>query len=348
MSGGTKPASGAIGDFGRRLLPLLGLLAIIAIIALLAGSGSPFLQRRVTLGLIDLTAVVGLYIFVGNSGILSFGHVGFMAIAAYVSAILSMKAATKGMFLPALIEHAELPPILSGLIGAACATLFASLVGLVLMRLSGMSASIATFALLIIVYVVIGNWDSITGGQRSLMGIPATVGLWSSFAIAATALALAFAYQETRGALALRAAREDEVAARASGVRVYRERVIAFTVSAFVSGLSGAAMAHLLGTVRVDSFYLDLTFIIIAMLVVGGARSLAGAVAGTIAIVGLTEVMRLVEAGVPVPGTPVVLAAPAGLGDVLVAAFMLLMIIFRPAGLANGNELRLPLRLRRG
>ncbi len=334
-----------IGEFVRRLLPLAGLLAIVAIVALLSAAGSPFLQRRVTLGLIDLTAVVGLYIFVGNSGILSFGHVGFMAIAAYVSAILSMKAATKGVFLPglpALIESAELSPILSGLVGAVCAAIFGLLAGLVLMRLSGMSASIATFALLIIVYVVIGNWDSVTGGQRSLMGIPATIGVWSALGVAALALVLAFGYQESRAAIALRASREDEVAALASGVHVYRERVVAFTLSAFVSGLSGAAMAHLLGTVRVDSFYLDLTFLTIAMLIVGGARSLTGAVAGTIAIVGLNEVMRAVEAGVPIPGTHATLAAPAGLGDVLVAIFMLLMIVFRPSGLAKGRELTFP------
>ena len=333
---------GSAREICRRLLPLFALLAIVAAIALLASEGSPFVQRRVTLGLIDLTAVVGLYIFVGNSGILSFGHVSFMAIAAYVSAILSMKAATKGMFLPGLptlIEHAELPPVLTGLLGTLCATLFALIVGLVLMRLSGMSASIATFALLIIVYVVIGNLDSITGGQRSLMGIPAPVGLGTSFVVAALALAVAFGYQETRSALALRAAREDEVAARASGVRVYRERVIAFTLSAFVSGLSGALMAHILGTVRVDSFYLDLTFITIAMLVVGGSRSLLGAVTGTIVIVGLNEIMRIVEAGVQIPGTGATLAAPAGLGDVLVALTMLLMIMFRPAGLSDGREL---------
>ena len=110
-------------------------------------------------------------------------------------------------------------------------------------------------------------------------------------------------------------------------------------LSAFVSGLSGALLAHLLGILRVDTFYLDLTFITIAMLVIGGTRSLAGAVVGTLVVAALQEMMRVLESGVPLPGVGIVVRAPAGLGDVLVAVFMLLMIIKRPDGLTKGNEI---------
>ena len=336
------PARASFGRSVQRWLPLVVLLIIVGLLALACSFGTPFIQRRATLGLVDLVAVVGLYIFVGNSGLLSFGHVGFMAIAAYASALLSMKPMAKAMFLPglpAVIAHAQLSPLLSGLVGAVCAALFALLVGLVLMRLSGMAASIATFALLVIVYVVLGNWDTVTGGQKSLMGVPATVGLWTAGLVAGLAMVIAFAYGETRSALLLRAAREDQVAAAATGVHVYGNRLAAFVLSAFVTGLAGALMAHLLGTLRVDTFYLDLTFITIAMLVVGGSRSLTGAVAGTIAVVGLSEIMRTVEAGVAVPSIGLAFRAPAGLGDVLVALSMLLIIIYRPGGLSNGREL---------
>lgn len=329
----------------RRWLPLLALVVLLAVLALLFSWGTPLIQRRATLGFIELVAVVGLYVFVGNSGLLSFGHVGFMAIAAYGSALLSMKPMAKTMFLPGLptiIAQAQLAPLLSGLVGACCAALFALLVGLVLMRLSGMAASIATFALLVIVNVVLGNWDTVTGGQRSLMGVPAAAGLWSAVAVAVVAVIIAFAHGETRSALLLRAAREDQVAAVASGVGVYKHRLVAFVLSAFVSGMAGALMAHLLGTLRVDTFYLDLTFITIAMLVVGGSRSLTGAVLGTLAVAGFSEIMRGIEAGVTVPGTTLAVHAPAGLGDVLVALAMLLVITYRPGGLADGKELSWP------
>ena len=178
------------------------------------------MQRRVTQALINLVAVVGLYVFVGNSGVLSFGNVAFMAVGAYVSALLTMKAAAKSVFLPdlpAVIAHAEWPVFPGALAGGAAAALFALLVGLPLMRLSGISASIATFAVLVITYVVLGNWTSVTGGQNSLMGLPLYVGLWTALAWASAAIVIAFIYQETRSALLLRASREDEGGGR--GIR---------------------------------------------------------------------------------------------------------------------------------
>ena len=88
--------------------------AVIAAIAVAASFAPAVLQRRTTQGLINLVAVVGLYVFVGNSGVLSFGNVAFMAIGAYVSALLTMKAAAKSVFLPdlpAFIAHAEWPTL---------------------------------------------------------------------------------------------------------------------------------------------------------------------------------------------------------------------------------------------
>ena len=75
-----------------RLWPLVALIAIVVVIALCASFAPVVLQRRTTQGLINLIAVVGLYVFVGNSGVLSFGNVAFMAVGAYVSALLTMKA----------------------------------------------------------------------------------------------------------------------------------------------------------------------------------------------------------------------------------------------------------------
>ena len=83
-----------------RLWPLIALLAIIAVIVVCASFAPVVLQRRATQGLINLIAVVGLYVFVGNSGVLSFGNVAFMAVGAYVSALLTMKPTAKAVFLP--------------------------------------------------------------------------------------------------------------------------------------------------------------------------------------------------------------------------------------------------------
>lgn len=332
-------------DIARRAWPLVVLIAVVLVVAALAAFAPAVPQRRITLALVNLVAVVGLYVFVGNSGVLSFGNVAFMAVGAYTSALLTMKSGQKAVFLPDLpgvIAIAELP-VLGGIVaGGLVAAIVALVVGWPLMRLSGISASIATFAILVVTYVVLGNWTTVTGGQNSLMGVPINVGVWSAAAWAVAAIAVAFAYQETRSALMLRASREDEAAAQACGIYIVRERLIAFVISGFLSGVAGALLGHFLGTVRVESFYLDLTFLIVAMLVIGGMGSLTGAVVGALVIAALTELLRQIEVGFAV-GT-VTVAAPPGLGDALLALIMLLIIIFRPKGIAGGREVAWPFR----
>jgi branched-chain amino acid transport system permease protein len=329
-------------DILRRIGPLLILIALVLVICWLASFAGIVLQRRVIFGLVNLVAVVGLYIFMGNSGLLNFSAVGFMAIGAYTSALLTMLPTMKHTFLPDLpiwLATAHLPPLAGAFIGGGVAALVALVVGAPIMRLTGIAVGIATLSLLIIVYIVLGNWTGLTGGQQSLMGLPSYVGLWTSGLFAAGAILIAFIYQETRFAIALRAAREDEVAARASGVHVLRERLTAFVLASFVSGIGGALFGHFLGTLRVESFYLDPTFLFISMLVVGGMRSLTGAVVGTLVISVLTELLRLAEAGFSLPFTATTIAAPAGLGDVVLAALMLLIILFRPQGITAGREI---------
>jgi branched-chain amino acid transport system permease protein len=325
-------------DLLRRLWPLVALLLIVSAIALAASFAPTVMQRRVTQGFVSLVAVVGLYVFIGNSGVLAFGHVAFMAVGAYVSALLTMKPGAKGVFLPdlpAFLAAAEWPTLPGALAGGVVAAAMAFLVGLPLMRLSGIAASIATFAILVITNAVLGNWATVTGGQNSLMGLPIYVDLWTGLAWAAAAILIAFAYQESRSALMLRASREDEAAAQASGIDIVRQRLIAFVISGFLSGIAGVLLVHFLGTARVETFYLDLTFLTVAMLVIGGMQSLAGAVLGVVMIAALTEFLRQLEIGFAVGG--MTLAAPPGLGDAVLALIMLLIILFRPKGLAGGR-----------
>jgi branched-chain amino acid transport system permease protein len=327
----------------RRVWPLIALVVLVAAIAMIASFTPTVLQRRTTQGLINLIAVVGLYVFVGNSGVLSFGNVAFMAIGAYVSALLTMKPAAKSVFLPDLpriIAHAEWPTLAGALAGGFVAAFVGFVVGWPLMRLSGISASIATFAILVVAYVVFGNWTMLTGGQNSLMGLPAYVDVWTALGWAIAAIVVAFVYQETRSALLLRASREDQAAAQAAGVNIVLHRLIAFVISAFLSGIAGVLLGHFLGIVRVESFYLDLTFLIVAMLIIGGRGSLSGAVAGALVIAILTELLRQLEIGFQLGHTTI--AAPPGLGDVILALVMLVIILFRPNGIAGGRELTWP------
>ena len=331
MTAAPLPAP-APASWAARASTWLILIALIVAIGLSAEYAGLVTQRRAILGLIDLVAVVALYIFMGNSGVMNFGSVAFMAIGAYASTLTTLSPAAKHTFLPDLpawLAATHLPALSGPFVGASVAGAVALALGWPIMRLSGIGAAIATLSLLIIVYIVLGNWNSVTGGQQSLMGLPNYVGLVTSTLFAVGAVSVAFLYQETRFALALRASREDEVAARASGVAVERQRLIAFALSSAVSGAAGALYANFLGTLRIESFYLDMTFQFLSMLVVGGMRSLTGAVTGAIGMALLAEGLRLSEGSF----------TPPGLGDVALAAVMLLILIFRPQGLSGGREI---------
>ncbi len=143
----------------------------------------------------------------------------------------------------------------------------------------------------------------------------------------------------------LRATREDAPAARAVGVSVYGQRLIAFTLSGALAGLAGGLYVHLL-PVNTEVLYLDLTFITLAMLVIGGATSLWGAVVGAVVVSAVDSFLAEAENGVHLPGGT--LDLPSGTRIVVVGTLMALVLIVRPAGLTAGRELPLPRAFLRG
>jgi branched-chain amino acid transport system permease protein len=326
----------------RHQTPLL-LILLLGLIAGFSLVGGDAVQVTLTEMFIRVVVVVGLFVFIGNSGIISFGQVGFMCIGAYAAAWATAEPSFKQIMLqglPVLLQENQLP-FWAAILGA---TLLPAVVafglGLAIMRLSGTAASIATFAFLIIVNSVYANWDSVTAGVSSIVGIPTVVGPWTAYAFAGVAILAAYGFQVSRFGLMLRASRDDEVAARASAVTVVRMRLVAFVLSAAITGMGGGLYAQFLGILTVDPFYLSLSFITIAMLVVGGQASLTGAVTGVVVVTAVVEVLRLLERGIAVGRTT--LALPAGSQEIGLGLVMALILIFRPNGLSRGRELVLP------
>jgi branched-chain amino acid transport system permease protein len=168
--------------------------------------------------------------------------------------------------------------------------------------------------------------------------VPETTGLRQAALGALVVIVIAFAYGRSRFGRLLRATREDPAAARAVGASVYRQRLIAFTLSGLLAGLAGGLYVHLL-PLNTEGVYLDLTFITLAMLVIGGATSLWGAVVGALAVSALDSYLAVAENGTSLFGWH--LDLPAGTRVVIVGALMALVLILRPSGLTGGRELRL-------
>jgi branched-chain amino acid transport system permease protein len=319
--------------------PVILIAALLAIAALTYYFGSRAFNRTVVEMFINVMVVTGLYVFVGNSGLLSFGHISFMCLGAYMTAWLTIPPMMKSVTLkglPAWLLHTQLPMWAATPISGVFAALFALIVGRVIMRLSGIAASIATFGLLGVVNNVYSNWDSVTGGQGSIVGIPPTMNAWIGWLGAAVSVAIAYFYAISRSGLALRATRDEAVAASASGIDMVRERLIAFVVSAFIIGLAGALYAHFLSIVNPGSFYLRTTFITLSMLVVGGMNSLSGAVSGVVVISALIEMFRNLEKGVSVGGLTI--ALPNGVQEIAIGVVTIVILMYLPTGLTRNRE----------
>lgn len=323
---------------GWRTLAILA--ALILAVALVGLLGNRPTERFAIDTMIALVFVLGLSIFTGNSGVLSFGHASFAAIGGYAAAWITIPLIPRKLFLP------DLPPILTtveaGLVGGILlavllAGLAALLIGIAVVRLSGIAASIATLAWLVIVFSVFSNTERLTKGTASLVGLPLLIDLPTATALALAALAVAFAFQRSRYGLMLRASRDDEAAASASGIHVRAMRLVAFVLSGMVVAVSGVMQGHFLGVLSVGQFWLELTFITLAMLVIGGLRSLSGAVVGVIAVSAIAEPLRIISGGFTLFGATI--PALPGLRELALATIMLVALLLRPGGLTRGREI---------
>ena len=169
--------------------------------------------------------------------------------------------------------------------------------------------------------------------------MPETTGLRQAALGALVVIVVAYVYARSRFGRLLRATREDTAAARAVGVSVYRQRLIAFALSGAARRARRRPLRAPACRVNTESVYLDLTFITLAMLVVGGATSLWGAVVGALAVSALDSYLAVAENGTSFFGWHIDL--PAGTRVIVVGVLMAIVLILRPSGLTGGREFRL-------
>ena len=311
--------------------------------ALLDASGQSFWQGLVINLAIFIILVVALNLSSGFTGVFSLGHIGFMALGAYTSAILTLPLREKGDYLPNLPSwlagvhlDQQVGPIpvgflLATLLAGLLVTVVAWLVGRVLMRLSGHFVAVATLGFLVIVRVVLFNADSFTRGSRTFSNVTPYTNLWWAGAWALLAIYVVWRLKRSPYGRDMFAQREDRVAAQAVGIRVMEPRLLAFVVGAFFSAVAGALYAHFITSFSPTVFYFDLTFRVITMLVIGGMGSVSGSIIGAVAITALAEALRRIE------DTTLLY----GLSQIILAVIFLAIIIFRREGLLGQREVSL-------
>jgi len=316
------------------------------------------------LNLIAINAILGLSLnlIYGMTGMFSLGHAGFMAIGAYVSALLilspqqkelmwilepiapwllNLKApftalAEKGGPLFGWLAFLQVPFLSSLFLAGLVASLFGLLIALPVLRLGGDYLGIATLGFSEIIRIMITNMTPITNGSLGLKGLPSYAGLWTNYGCLAAVLICMTRLMRSNFGNVLRAVRDDEIAAKTMGIDTFRARVLAFTLGCFGGGLGGALMGNLITTIDPKMFMITQTYSLLMIVVVGGLGSITGSIVGAVLVTTMLEWLRFVENPVSIgafqiPGIP-------GMRMVIFSLLLIIVIIFRREGIMGMRE----------
>lgn len=331
--------------FGVDVLPLLvtaGAVLLVAGAGIAWASGGPGSREiLVTQMLVNVTLVMGLQVFIGNTGILSFGHLAFGAVTGYVVAILAIPADRKAVFIPDAplgLADVEVGVGLATVIAIVVTLAFGAVLGAAIVKVGGLAATIITLALLFGIHEVGLNWKRLTGGGGGLSFIPRLEGWWLVVVVAVLAAVVARWFRLTRAGRWAQAGQADALAANAAGIDVRYPWLLGFLLSVLLVAVGSALRVQALGSISPNFFYFDLTLVTLAMLVVGGRRSVSGALLGVVIItVGNESTRALAGAELDVAALGWVLRP--GLSDLFLGGAMVGFMLLRSEGILGDREL---------
>lgn len=280
---------------------------------------------------INIMLAVSLNITNGFVGLFSLGHPAFMTLGGYLTAILVMPPARKAVMLkslPDFLVAQDWPFLLALLAGGLFAAATAAVVGFAVLRLRGHYLAVATLGLIFIVESFAVNMSGLTRGALGLSGLPAMTNLSWVYLFMALTVYVSWRLKHSSLGRTMLAIRENELAAACLGIKVARTRVLAFALGAFFAGIAGGLWVHLVTLISPHSFTFLMAFQLVVMVVLGGSGSITGAILVAAAMTIATEALRPLEEA----------AGLFGASQMIVALIVLLVLIFRPAGLFGTAE----------
>ncbi len=325
----------------NHLRTAIALVVIIGLLILAQLFLNPYYKRILNLCAIYSIFAVTFNLVFGYTGQFSLGHAGFAAIGAYISALLTLSPDQKivNFFLKPILPflgNLQLPffpaLILSGL-GAA---LIGAVIAWPALRLRGDYLAIATLGFSEIIRVLLVNMQPVTNGALGLKGIPGYTNLLWSWGWLGLCLFVLKRLVDSSYGRAMKAVRDDEVAAEALGVNLFKHKMMAFLVSSFFVGVAGGLLANLISTIDPKVFQFFLAYQIVGITVMGGMGSLTGSVIAACLYTIFLEALRPIESqfnigNLVIPGIP-------GMRMVLFSIILLLVILFYRKGLMGNKE----------
>ena len=333
------------------VLPTFGSIILIVVLIfggiLYSANGDASRDSLITQMLINAIIVLGIQIYVGNTGVLSFGHIGFGAIAGYTFAVCAISPARKMMQIPDApfgLADVDLTPLQSGMIAVALTVALAFFIGLALSRSGArsgaVSAVVITLALLFVVHEVAKNWTDLTRGGKiglsfSPFGNATLEGKNWIYVLLISAVLLARLFKETRIGRFTQCAREDDLAARTMGIDPAIQQMAALIISVALVSAGSALRVFELGSINPRLFFFDYTLLTLTMLIVGGRNGITGALAGVVIITIGSELTRKLSE-LDIEALSWILRE--GLTDLFLGGAMLGFMILRPAGVLGDLE----------
>jgi branched-chain amino acid transport system permease protein len=278
--------------------------------------GGGYFVTVMSFAMIYAVFVIGLNVFMGMAGQVTFGHNAFAALSGYASAVLTATYSWE--------------PIAAFAVGLALALVVALAVGWPTLRLRGHYLAMATLAIGLIVYEIAIQWQSVTQGYMGISGVsPLGVAgyeivsdrgkLFALVVFVALASLAAGRLRASRFGRALAAIAGSEDAARALGIDVARYKLLAFLVSAAYAALAGSLFVHVVEFVSPEVFGLHMIVLAFTMLYVGGIGTLGGPILGAVIVSLLPEMFRGLK----------------DYQDLFYGAGLILLLIYAPKGLAS-------------
>ncbi len=344
----------------KTILTLITVAVLLALLIFLEQNKAKYNMAVSTLqkGAILAIVAVSMNLLNGFTGLFSLGQAGFMAIGAYVTAILIVPTESvegvyyisgmnDGLFAFKQALEALPDPVLIGIaiiIGGLVAALFAALIGIPVLRLKSDYLAIATLGFSEIIRALINSsqMDTITNGSYGISKIPGFGSTWGTllipFGVAAVCIAFIVLLIRSSYGRAFKAIREDEVAAEAMGINLFKHKQLAFVISSFFAAVAGGLLAMYMNSIQADTFKIALTYDILLIVVIGGVGSVTGSVLGAFLITMAKEWwLRFFDEPQFIGGWEVPLFK-TGFRMVIFSILLMVVVLFYRRGIMGTNE----------
>ncbi len=328
---------------------ILTIIALAAVLGLMAWYQMNARQHSYAISILERSAIyavgaVAMNLLTGFTGLFSLGQAGFMAIGAYVTAVLTIPTGVRPNVyymngIAPWLENLHLPMIPAMLLGGLFAAALAALIGIPVLRLKSDYLAIATlgFAEIIRALLAAPMMDRITNGSYGLNNIPGFKNLFQPVLIAAVCIIVMIMLINSSFGRAFKAIREDEVAAEAMGINLFTHKELSFVISSFFTGISGGMLAVFMRSIDTKTFQVTLTYNILLIVVLGGIGSVSGSIIGSLLINGGQEWLRFLDEPHAIAGYSIPLFRP-GLRMVIYSILLMVVVLFWRSGIMGTNE----------